>query len=414
MRMAAGSIVIIGAGHAGIQLAASIREEGFQEAVLVLSDELDLPYQRPQLSKAFLKTTDADSLPLRADQFYGENRIDLRLGEVATSIDRYARRIALRSGRAVEYSHLILACGARPRPFEAPGAALEGVAILRRLSDAQSLRDQLTAAKQVVVIGAGFIGLEVAATAAGLGKSVTIVELGARVMGRAVSPTTSSFFAAAHEAFGARIFLNTGVAALHGRLGRVSQVELSDGRLLPADLVVVGVGILPQDALALAAGLECADGVIVDEVLRSSDKSISAIGDCAAFQSHLVDAPIRLESVQNAVDQARCVARRLVGKAERYAALPWFWSDQGDLKLQIAGLSHGVDQWITRGDPEGRSFAVFGFRAGVLIAVETVNRTGDHMAARKLLEGSSRLSPAEAADLNFDLRRRALVTARPS
>jgi 3-phenylpropionate/trans-cinnamate dioxygenase ferredoxin reductase component len=414
MRMASRSIVIIGAGHAGIQLAASIREEGYQETVVVLSDEVDLPYQRPQLSKAFLKAPDAESLPLRADQFYSENRIDLRLGEAATSIDRYARRIVLRSGRAVEYSHLILACGARPRPFETPDAALEGVAILRRLSDAQALRDQLAAAKQVVVIGAGFIGLEVAATAAGLGKGVAIVELGSRVMGRAVSPIASSFFAKAHEAFGARIFLNTGVAALRGPLGRVSEVELSDGRLLPADLVVVGVGILPEDALAVAAGLDCANGIAVDEVLRSSDESISAIGDCAAFQSHLIDAPIRLESVQNAVDQARCVARRLVGKAERYAALPWFWSDQGDLKLQIAGLSHGVDQWITRGGPEGRSFAVFGFRGGVLTAVETVNRTGDHMAARKLLDGSARLSPAEAADLNFDLRRRALITARPS
>ena len=410
--MAAKSIVIVGAGHAGVQLAASLREEGYQENVTLLSDELDLPYQRPQLSKAFLKASDTNGLPLRAEQFYSDNRIELQLGESAARIDRHSHRVELQSGRAVEYSHLVIASGARPRPFDSPGATLEGVAILRRLSDARLLRDQLAVARHIVVVGAGFIGLEIAATAASFGKNVTIVEIGQRAMGRAVSPITSTFFGKAHGSFGARMLLNTGVAALRGQSGRVSEVELSDGSRLKADLVVVGVGILPDDALASAAGIDCGDGIVVDGELKSSDDSISAIGDCAEFPSHFVDASIRLESVQNAVDQARCVARRLVGKAERYAALPWFWSDQGDLKLQIAGLARGVDRWIIRGDPEARSFAVFGFRGGVLAAVETVNRTGDHMAARKLIEQGLPLSPAEAGDANFDLRRRALSSKR--
>jgi 3-phenylpropionate/trans-cinnamate dioxygenase ferredoxin reductase subunit len=404
--MASAPIVVIGAGHAAIQLVVSLREEGYQEEVLVLSDESDLPYQRPQLSKAFLKAHDAVALPLRAEQFYRESRIDLLLGEAATQIDLPSRRVRLRSGRTLDYGHLVIASGSRARPFDAPGAALEGVAILRSLSDARSLRHQLVGANAVVVVGAGFIGLEVAATAAGFGKEVTIVEIGPRVLGRAVSPSTSSFFARAHESFGATVLLNAGVAALRGP-GRVRLVELTDGRSIPADLVVVGVGVLPEDRLALASGIKCANGIMVDDQLKSSDRSISAIGDCAAFRSHLSETTIRLESVQNAVDQARCTARRLVGRPKPYMALPWFWSDQGDLKLQIAGLSHGVDHWVVRGEPESRSFAVFGYRSGVLSVVETVNRPGDHMASRKLLEARTPLSPAEAADPNFDLRRRA-------
>jgi 3-phenylpropionate/trans-cinnamate dioxygenase ferredoxin reductase component len=406
------SIVIVGAGHAGVQLAASIREAGFDDKISILSDEIDLPYQRPQLSKAFLKAGDAAILPLRAEQFFADNAIDLLLGQEATRIDRQSSKLELRSGLTIGYDHLVIATGATSRPFETPGAKLDGIVTLRQLSDARSLRDRLASASHTVVVGAGFIGLEIAATATGFGKSVTIIEIGPRVMGRAVSPITSSFFGRAHESFGARLLLNSRVAAVRGQSGRATEVELSDGSVLPADLIVIGVGILPHDALASAAGIECANGIVVGETLASSDESISAIGDCAAFPCHFVDASIRLESVQNAVDQARCVAKRIVGKAERYVALPWFWSDQGDLKLQIAGLPQGVDEWITRGDFKARSFSVFGFRAGALAVVETVNRPGDHMAARKLLEGHVPLSPVEAADISFDLRRQALGSRR--
>jgi 3-phenylpropionate/trans-cinnamate dioxygenase ferredoxin reductase subunit len=410
--MHASSVVILGAGHAGVQVAASLREEGFEGAIALVSAETHLPYQRPPLSKAYLKgAMEADGLPLRAAQFYADKNVDLLLGQTATRIDRGARRVELASGRSLDYGHLVLATGARQRPLDVAGIDLDGVLVLRDLSDARALRERIGAAHRIVVVGAGFIGLEIAATATGLGRDVTIVEISARPMGRAVSPQISAFFLDAHQAFGARFRLGVGVVALHGRSGAVSEVELSDGTRLPADLAIVGIGILPEDRLAREAGLACDNGIIVDDRLETSDPAISAIGDCALFPSHFVGFPVRLESVQNAVDQARCVARRLVGKPERYAALPWFWSDQGDLKLQIVGLSHGCDQWILRGDPQTRSFAMFGFRGGELAAVETVNRPGDHMAARRILGASLPLSPEQAGSLEFDLRK--LATAPP-
>jgi 3-phenylpropionate/trans-cinnamate dioxygenase ferredoxin reductase component len=406
------SVVIVGAGHAGVQAAASLREEGFQGPITLLSAELHLPYQRPPLSKAFLKgAMETEGLPLRAAQFYSEKGLDLVLGAQAMRIDRQARRIESAQGRAFDYGHLVLATGARQRPLEVPGVDLAGVLVLRDLTDARALRERVRAARRIVVVGAGFIGLEIAATATSLNGEVTIVEVGQRPLGRAVSLTTSAFFFDAHSIFGARVLVDVGVVALHGRNGAVEEVELSDGARLPADLVVVGIGVLPEDGLARQAGLACDNGIVVNEYLETSDPLISAIGDCALFPSVILGFPVRLESVQNAVDQARCVARRLVGKREPYVALPWFWSDQGDLKLQIVGLSHGCDQWIVRGDPLTRSFAVFGFRGERLAAVETINRPGDHMAARRILGANLPISPAQAADLEFDLKK--LVASAP-
>lgn len=411
--MSAPPLVIVGAGHAGVQLAASLREEGFEGAVALLSAEPHLPYQRPPLSKAFLKgQMEADGLPLRAVQFYRDKGVDLLLGEEATRIDRRARRLELASGRRLDYGHLVLATGARQRPLNVPGVDLDGVAVLRDLADAQALRERLGAARRIVVIGAGFIGLEIAATATSLGGEVTIVEISHRPLERAVSPATSTFFLDAHKAFGARFLLGVGVVALHGRNGALSAVELTNGSVLPADLAVIGIGVAPQDRLAREAGLICDNGIVVNDWLETADPLISAIGDCALFPSAIIGLPIRLESVQNAVDQARCVARRIVGKPERYAALPWFWSDQGDLKLQIAGLSHRCDRWVVRGDPQSRSFAVFGFRGDELAAVETVNRPGDHMAARQIIGANLPLSAAQAGDLDFDLRKLAATAPR--
>jgi 3-phenylpropionate/trans-cinnamate dioxygenase ferredoxin reductase subunit len=404
--MSISSVVIVGAGHAGVQVAASLREEGYAGAIALLSAEPHLPYQRPPLSKAFLKgAMEADGLPLRAAQFYQEKDIDLLLCKEAAAIDRKAQRVALASGESLDYSHLVLATGARQRPLDAPGVDLDGVLLLRDLAHARALRERLRAARRIVVIGAGFIGLEIAATATSLGGEVTIVEISPRPLGRAVSPATSAFFLEAHKAFGAHFRLGVGIVALHGQDGAVREVELSDGSRLPADLAILGVGVLPEDRLARRAGLACDNGIIVDDSLTTSDPLISAVGDCAIFPSPLVGFPVRLESVQNAVDQAKTVARRIVGRAEPYAALPWFWSDQGDLKLQIVGLSHGCDQWIMRGDPQTRSFAVFGFRAQELAAVETVNRPGDHMAARRIIGARLPLSPEQAGDLAFDLRK---------
>jgi 3-phenylpropionate/trans-cinnamate dioxygenase ferredoxin reductase subunit len=404
--MSVAPVVIVGAGHAGVQVAASLREEGFEGAIALLSAEPHLPYQRPPLSKAFLKgAMEADGLPLRAAQFYQDKGVDLLLGEEAAGIARSAQQVELASGRRLDYRHLVLATGARQRPLDAPGVDLDGVLLLRDLSHARALRERLRAARRIVVIGAGFIGLEIAATATSLGGEVTVVEVSPRPLGRAVSPATSAFFLEAHKAFGAQFRLGVGVVALHGRNGAVTEVELSDGARLPADLAIIGIGVLPEDRLARRAGLACENGIIVDASLETSDPLISAVGDCAIFPSNLVGFPVRLESVQNAVDQARCLARRIVGRPEPYMALPWFWSDQGDLKLQIAGLSHGCDQWVMRGDPLTRSFAVFGFRGPELAAVETINRPGDHMAARRIIAARLPLSAAQAGDLDFDLRK---------
>jgi 3-phenylpropionate/trans-cinnamate dioxygenase ferredoxin reductase subunit len=409
MRILSGNtVVIVGSGHAGVQAAASLREEGWDGEIVLLSDEADLPYQRPPLSKAFLKgQMDLAGLPLRAEKFFVDHRIDLRLGVEAERIDRIGRRVDLSTGASAPYDHLILATGSRQRVLHVPGKDLEGVFSLRAIRDAQAIREVLGSKRRVVVIGAGFIGLEIAATALALGDEVTVVEI-ARPLGRAVSPEMSAFFLSAHQEFGAKFRLGVGVAAIHGASGRATAVELSDGEILPADAVIVGVGVGAEDALAREAGLACANGIVVDAFMATSDPAISAIGDCAQFPSPSLDAPLRLESVQNATDQARAVAKRLVGRPEAYDATPWFWSDQGDLKLQIAGLSHGVDRWVVRGDPATRAFATYGFRDGALAVVETVNRGAEHMAGRRIIGGRLPLTPEQAADPGFDLRKLAL------
>ncbi len=345
---------------------------------------------------------------MRGEKFYAERRIDLRLGVAAARIDRANARVELEHGGSEPYDHLILATGARARTLRAPGLELEGVHALRALRDAATIKAELARAKCVVVIGAGFIGLEIAATARALGCEVTIVEIADRPMGRAISPAMSAFFLDAHRGFGARFELGHGVAGLHGAGGWVSEVELSDGRRLKADLVIVGVGVTAEDALAIEAGLDCADGVVVDADLVSSDPAISAIGDCCRFPHAGFGAQLRLESVQNATDQAKCVARRLTGRPEPYDSLAWFWSDQGDLKLQIAGLSHGVDRWVRRARSGERALTTFGFIGERLAVVETVNRAADHMAARRILAAGTPVSPAEAADESLDLRKLAL------
>ncbi len=408
------SIVIVGAGHAGVQAAASLREEGFSGSITLLCDESEPPYQRPPLSKAFLKgETDADGLILRAEKFFRDHHIDLRFGARAVAVDRAEKRVKLADGESLAYDRLILATGARARAFEIPGADLENVLTLRAMRDAQAIRAVLGEGKRIVIVGAGFIGLEIAATALALGGTVTVIEIAERPLGRAVSPAMSAFFLEAHEAFGTSFRLGTGVKAIHGDNGRVAAVELSTGEIVPADAVIVGVGILAEDALARTAGLKCENGIVVDATMTTSDPAILAIGDCSQFPSAMLGGPLRLESVQNATDQAKTAARSILGKAAPYDALPWFWSDQGDLKLQIAGLSHGVTKWVLRGDPKTRAFAMFGFKDDELRVVETVNRGGDHMAARRLIAARTPVTPDQAADLSFDLRKAAMAV-RPA
>ncbi len=409
---AAHPVIIVGAGHAGVQCAASLREEGFSDPVLLVDAAYHAPYQRPPLSKAYLKrAVTQEQLALRGPSFFAEQNIETRFGGAIAQIDRAKKLVRFASGDTQPYAHLVLATGARARPAPFPGADLAGVFKLRDIDDANSLRDALDHAKKIVVVGAGFIGLEFAATAALGGKNVTVIEAAPRVMGRAVSPPLSRFFAEAHGAFGATVHTNTIVAGIEGVDGHVTQVVLRDGSTIDADLVVVGIGVLAEDALAHDSDLACGDGITVDDTLLTGDASISAIGDCAWHPNAFAGGMARLECVQNAADGARVVAKRLAGKASNYTTLPWFWSDQGDLKLQIAGLLRDADLFITRGEPESRAFSIFGFASQTLRAVESVNRGGEHMAARRIIAEAKPLTPDQAADPAFDLKALAMGRA---
>ena len=403
--MPAPVVAIIGAGQAGFQAAASLRDSGFAGRVLLIGDEPVLPYQRPPLSKSYLAgQSGVDDLWLRPAEFYAKQQIDLVYGDPVTAIDRGQRRLYLASGTKFSWDNLVLATGAGCRPLAVPGAELDGVLTLRTLADADALRQRLDEAREVVVVGAGFIGLEFAAVALARGTMVHIIEVTRQPMGRVVSEPVSRFFTEAHIGWGAEVALGTGITRILGAGGRVAGVETTDGRRIPADLVLICIGVIPNAQLARDAGLAVDDGIVVDEYLMTSDPAISAIGDCANFPTPFALGRVRLESVQNAVDQGRCVADRLAGRPVPYQKVPWFWSDQGDLKLQIAGITIGRDTSVLRGDPVDRNFSVFCFRGERLIGVESVNRTADHVVARRLLAGDPALSPEQAADEGFDLR----------
>src|SRR3981189_481493 len=402
--MMAGPVVIVGAGHAGFQLAASLRQAGFKEPICLINDEAHLPYQRPPLSKAYLKGTGGpDSLMFRPAKFYADQNIDL-IADHAVSIDRAARKVSLASGTSLDYGHLVLATGARNRLLDIPNANLERVRYLRTLAGRQSLRDYVGPGRGVVVIGAGFIGLEFAATARAKGLEVDVIELAPRVMARAVTAEISEHFQSRHTAAGIRIHLGVQVTSIESDGSKVTGVSLSDGRHIKADLIVVGVGVLPNVELAAEAGLKVAAGIVVDEHLLTSDPDISAIGDCALYASPRFGGSLRLESVQNATDHARCVAARLTGDAKTYDGLPWFWSDQGDDKLQIAGLTTGYDRVVVRGDRGQRSFSAFCYKSGQLVGIESINRASDHVFGRKILGMNRSIEPEQAADMSFDLK----------
>jgi 3-phenylpropionate/trans-cinnamate dioxygenase ferredoxin reductase subunit len=402
--MTQGPVLIAGAGHAGFQLAASLRQHGYRERICLINDEAHLPYQRPPLSKAYLKGEGRpDSLMFRPDKFYRDQNIEL-IADRAAFIDRAARKLLLASGAFLDYGHLVLATGARNRLLDIPNANLADVKYLRILDESEVLRQRIATARHVVVIGAGFIGLEFAATARIKGLEVDVVELGARVMARAVTAEISDYFQERHTAAGIRIHLGVQATSIESDGTNVAGVSLSDGRHVPADLVVVGVGVLPNVELAAEAGLPVASGIIVDEHLLTSDPNISAIGDCALFASPRFGGSLRLESVQNATDHARCVAARLTGNAKAYDGQPWFWSDQADDKLQIAGLTTGYDHVVVRGDPAQRSFSAFCYKAARLVGIESVNRAADHVFGRKILGTTRSIAPEQAADLSFDLK----------
>jgi 3-phenylpropionate/trans-cinnamate dioxygenase ferredoxin reductase subunit len=404
--MPAARVVIVGASHAGFQLAASLRQHGFDGAIALVGDEPILPYQRPPLSKDYLDgKIGLDLLLMRPEAFYRDHRIEFLPGVRVAAIDRAERRVRLETGEHLDYDYLALATGARNRVPPLPGIELDGVCYLRTLAETDALRDRLAAAARIVIIGAGFIGLEFAAVARAHGKAVHVVELTDRVMGRVVSVPTSHFFAAAHRAAGAEFTFGAAAMRIAGHQGRVDHVELASGERLAADLVLVSVGVVPNGDVAAAADLDVANGIVVDAQLLTADPAISAIGDCAAFPCvHADGRPTRLEAVQNAADHARCVADRIVGKPHPYDALPWFWSEQGKLRLQIAGLTAGHDRHVLRGDPESGQFSVFCYKDARLLGIESINRPADHAHARRLLSTGRQVTPDQAGDASFDLR----------
>jgi 3-phenylpropionate/trans-cinnamate dioxygenase ferredoxin reductase subunit len=403
--MAAATVAIVGTGQAGFQAAASLRQDGFAGRIVLIGDEPVPPYQRPPLSKSYLAgDSGLEELWLRPESFYAKQEIDLIAGKTVTGIDRAGRRLQLASGVEVAWDHLVLATGARYRPLAVPGAELDGVLPLRSLADADILRERLDEAREIVVVGAGFIGLEFASVAIARGAAVHIIEVTHHPMGRVVSAPISRFFTDAHRRWGAQISLGTGVSRILGSGGRVTGVETTGGQRLPTDLVLICIGVIPNSELAGAAELAVDNGIVVDEYLVTGDPQILAIGDCANFPTPFAVGRVRLESVQNAVDQGRCIAAHIAGQKAPYDKVPWFWSDQGDLKLQIAGITTGHDASVVRGSPEGGHFSVFCYRTGRLIGVESVNQTADHVVARRLLAGDPGLTPEQAADESYDLR----------
>jgi 3-phenylpropionate/trans-cinnamate dioxygenase ferredoxin reductase subunit len=405
--------VVLGAGLAGFQVAAALREQHYAGRVVLIGDESHAPYHRPPLSKGYLLGNADDTVvAMRPAAYYLDKQIELVLGTRAIAVDRTHRKVALDNGEVIDYTHLVLAVGARNRPLQLPGTDLARVFYLRRLDEARALRAALESAKRALVIGAGFIGLEFAAAAVKLGVEVTVLEVARRPMSRALSAPMADLFVREHSRSGMRFAFNTQVKRLVGKAGKVAAVETVAGETLPADIIVIGIGVIPNVELATTCNLDVRNGILVDGSLSTSDPHISAVGDCAAHPNpYSTHETVRLESVQNATDQARCVAARIVGKALPYCAIPWFWSDQGSLKLQIAGLTTGCDETAIRGDPAGTHCAVFCFRNGRLLGVETVNRPTDHMVARRLLGNRSPISPSQAADESVDLKRLAVTPA---
>ena len=380
-------VVIVGGGQGGFQLAASLREGGYPHAITLVGDEPGLPYQRPPLSKGFLQAkVDENGLLLRPAAFFERIGATLLAGAEVACIDREGRNVQLASGQKLPYDHLVLATGAAARKLPVPGSELQGVYALRGLHDARRLRERLAQSRSVAVVGAGFIGLELAAVARGMGLPMQVVEATSRPLQRALSEPMALHLKRYHEAQGTQFHLDAQLAAFEGEHGQLAGLRLLDGRRIDADLVVVAVGVTPNDQLARTAGLTVSNGIAVDEMLITSDPSISALGDCTNFpMASAGGARVRIESVQNAVDQARCIAARLCGQALPYDKVPWFWSEQGSCRVQMAGLAAPEDDAEIEGEPASGRFSVMRYRHGRLTAVESLNDPAAHMRARKAL-----------------------------
>jgi 3-phenylpropionate/trans-cinnamate dioxygenase ferredoxin reductase subunit len=403
----AACIVIVGAGQAGVMTAEALRTGGFQGPITVLGDEPHGPYHRPPLSKAWMAgEIEAAQLVMRAPEMLARKNITLRTSVTVKAIDRSAQTVMLGDGSALPYTGLVLATGSTPRALPLPGGDAPGVLALRTRDDASAIADRLAACieqqRPVVIIGGGFIGLEVAATARKKGLAVTVLEAAPRLLGRVLAPVLSDWYAELHRGHGVQLVLGAQVAGIEADAQGVTGAKLADGSVMPAGLVVVGIGVSANDQLAQAAGLECERGIVVDACGRTSDPLIVAAGDCTARR--LADGNLlRLESVQNATEQGKSAAAALLGQERPFTATPWFWSDQYDKKLQMAGLSMGADGWAVRGDMAAGSFTVYHFKGDRLIAADSVNASKDHLLVRKLLDAGVSPTREQAGDVAFDL-----------
>jgi len=400
-------VVIVGAGHGGEQVAIALRQNQFAGSIRVIGREPEFPYERPPLSKEYLaRDKTFDRIMIRPAAFWADKAIDFTLGSEVVAVDPVAQTVTTDSGETIAYGALVWATGGDPRRLTLDGHDLAGVHAVRTRADADRLMAELDAgANRAVVIGGGYIGLEAAAVLTKFGVHVTLLEALPRVLARVAGEALSAFYEAEHRAHGVDLRTNVAVAALEGAGDKVTGVRLADGEVLPADIVIVGIGIIPAIAPLLAAGAKGGNGIEVDDLCRTSLPNVYAIGDCAAHANSYADgATIRLESVQNANDQGTCVARAITGNPVPYKAVPWFWSNQYDLRLQTVGLSIGHDATVTRGDPAARSFSVIYLKQGRVIALDCVNAVKDYVQGKKLVETGAVIAPERLADTSVLLK----------
>lgn len=402
----AAHVVILGAGHAGGTAAAMLRQYGFEGAITLVGEEPIPPYQRPPLSKAWLKgEADADSLALKPLEFYADSRIDFRANVRAVTLDRAAKTVVLSDGATLTYDALILATGARAIVLPLPGKELSGILVLRTAADAEALKAQVGPGKTLAVVGGGYIGLEVAASGRALGAEVVVLEREERLLARVAGPELSSFFQAYHEKNGVKIELGASVTGFVGEGGLVTGVSLADGRTIACDAVVVGVGATPNDEIAKAAGLECARGVVVDLDARSvTDPTVFAIGDVAHRPMPIYDRMFRMESVPNALEQAKHAASAITGRPRPAGECPWQWSDQYELKLQIAGYPFDADKVVLRGDPATARFAIFHLKGDQVQSVEAINSPPEFMMGKQLILNRKPVDAARLADPSISMK----------
>ena len=394
-------VVIIGAGHAAGQAAASLRQAKYEGDITIIGDEAHIPYQRPPLSKAYLKGDHgADKVYLRAESFYTDRNIAIKLNTSASGIDTQSKTVALSTGETLDYDHLLISTGSRPRKLSIEGSDLPGIHYLRTMDDVDGLHDGMQPDANLVIVGGGYIGLEVAAVGRELGLNVRVLEMEERILQRVTTREMSAYYHQLHEGRGVKIHTSTGVTGFAGD-GKVEEVICGDQRF-PADIVIVGIGIIPNTELAEASGIHCDDGIVVDDHCRTSDPHVYAAGDCTNHPNPLLDRRLRLESVPNAMDQARVSTANMLGDDKTYAAIPWFWSDQYELKLQMVGFSADGDTQVLRGDMASNAFAVFYLKDGKVVAADAVNSPKEFMLCKQLVGKNA--DPEVLADPESDLK----------